>query len=118
VTARDLRARILQSIAVCGLLAVAALTAWAFVPERQPEPPDPNRERAIKRGNWKHQKVCPAGQETEIVMGQMHLHVEMRLIAWLELEDFQEIPDGCPASAIFVRSMSLGVSWARSSMMT
>jgi hypothetical protein len=103
-----MRARILQSIAVCGLLAVAVLTARAFVPEKPPEPPTPSQERAIELGNWRHQKVCPAGHETEIVMGQMHLHVEMRLIARLEIEDFQDVPDGCPAGAIFVRSMSFG----------
>jgi hypothetical protein len=50
--------------------------------------------------------VCPAGHETEIVMAQMHLHVDMRLIALLQLDDSQEVPDGCPTGPIFARSMS------------
>ena len=103
-----MRVRIFQSIAICGLLAVGVLTAWAFAPEtrRAPEPRDPGKERAWKLVNWNHQKVCPAGHETEIVMAQMHLHVDMRLIARLEFKGSQEVPDGCPTGPILAQSMS------------
>jgi hypothetical protein len=108
-----MRARIFQAIAICGLLAAGVLTAWAFVPakQREPEPPDPQRERAIQWVNWRYKEVCPSGHETEIVMGQMHFHVDMRALALLEIEDFQAVPSGCPAGPIYARQISFDHIW-------
>jgi hypothetical protein len=64
------------------------------------------RAGAIKLGNWRYQEVCPSGHKTEIVMGKMHLYVDMRLVALLELETFQEVPDDCPTKPIFAQAMS------------
>jgi hypothetical protein len=111
-----LPARIRRHAWLVGALIVTAIAASSMFhasrgkqaevdPARQARD-DLQRARAIKLGNWRFQEVCPSSHETEIVMGQMHLYVDMRLIALLQLEDFQEVPNGCPTGPIFAQAMS------------
>jgi hypothetical protein len=98
-------ALIIAAIAASGVFRVSLGKRAEIDPARQAQE-DLQRARAMKLVNWRYKEVCPSGHKTEIVMGKMRLHVDMRLVGLLELEDFQEVPNGCPTGPIFAQSMS------------
>jgi hypothetical protein len=68
---------------------------------------DPSTNRATAFENWRYREVCPPGHKTEIQLGQVHLRLELRIIATLNLVPSQEIPNGCPTSEIVATSIYL-----------
>lgn len=93
-----------------GVAATIALTcvcgvAWWMAVHETPRITDEEQDRAIKRVAWKHREVCPPGKQTEIVLGQAHLIVELRSVDGLFLKRIQDIPAGCPDKAILADSI-------------
>jgi hypothetical protein len=109
-------ARVRQKTWILGAFAIAAVTVFGLfhsggAKHREIDPArklqdDLQRERAISLVKWRYKEVCPSGHKTEIVIGQTHLHVDMRTIGLLEIEDSQTVPDGCPTEAVRAKRIS------------